>query len=83
MFEYGMIKIRNHADGFADSVVLSNDSTKTDKDAEMFKLKTPRSAGMEMDYKIVANSSDTEFSIGSQETLVIPLGIDEGKVIEN
>lgn len=82
MFEYGMIKIRNHADGFSDSVVLSNEVAKTDTDTEMFRLKTPRSEWMEMDYKIVANSNNAQFSIGAEETLVIPLGIDEGQKID-
>lgn len=37
---------------------------------------------MEMDYKIVANSNNAQFSIGAEETLVIPLGIDEGQKID-
>lgn len=40
MFEYGMLKIRNHADGFEDTV----DSSLQDLDTEMFKMTMPRSA---------------------------------------
>lgn len=39
MFEYGMLKIRNHADGFEDVV----DSKLPDLDTEMFKMTMPRS----------------------------------------
>lgn len=39
MFEYGMLKIRNHADGFEDTV----DSSVQDLDTEMFKMTMPRS----------------------------------------
>lgn len=39
MFEYGMLKIKNHADGFQDSV----DSSIGDLDTEMFKLTSERS----------------------------------------
>ena len=38
-FEYGMLKIRNHADGFEDTV----DSSVQDLDTEMFKMTMPRS----------------------------------------
>ena len=39
MFEYGMLKIRNHADGFQDSVSTASG----DLESDMFKLITPRS----------------------------------------
>ena len=39
MCEYGMLKIRNHADGFEDTV----DSSVQDLDTEMFKMTMPRS----------------------------------------
>ena len=52
MFEYGMLKIRNHADGFEDTV----DSSVQDLDTEMFKMTMPRSEWMEMKYEILAQT---------------------------
>lgn len=79
MFEYGMLKIRNHADGFADEV----SSFSGDLDANMFKLSTPRSEGMNMKYTIEANSTTKEFTIGSGSFLTIPLFIGTDDRIES
>ena len=71
MFEYGMLKIRNHADGFQDSVSTASG----DLDSDMFKLITPRSKWLEMKYEMNSNTGSYEKELKPGEFLVIPLGI--------
>ncbi|NRH21299.1 hypothetical protein HOO68_04615 [Candidatus Gracilibacteria bacterium] len=66
-FEYGMLKIRNHKDGFQDIV------SSTEPDGKIMELSTPRSAGLQSEYTIVAASSGKTFIVGDGEHLVIPL----------
>ena len=74
MFEYGMLKIKNHADGFADEVIAGSGEN-ADFDGKMFALSTPRSKGMQMDYKIEAQSTSGSFQIAPNGVLTIPLGV--------
>lgn len=67
-FEYAMLKVKNHPDGFADAV--SND----DADGkEFFTLKTPRSQQVKASYKIDSNSKEKKFVVASGKHLILPL----------
>ena len=79
MFEYGMLKIRNHADGFEDTV----DSSLQDLDTEMFKMTMPRSAWMEMKYEILAQTGSYSTKIEKNGFLVIPLFAGTDEVLSN
>lgn len=74
MFEYGMLKVRNHADGFQDEVIAGN-GTNADPDGKMFALTTPRSSGMEMKYSIEAQTGSYVTSVKSQDFVIVPLSI--------
>jgi hypothetical protein len=56
-FEYAMLKIRNHRDGFQDSV------TTADADSGILLLSTPRSQGLHSEYGISASSTGQTFSL--------------------
>jgi len=66
-FEYAMLKIRNHRDGFQDAM------TRADPDNTILGLSTPRSAGLYTEYNIVASSTGTTFTLSGSEHLIIPL----------
>lgn len=72
VFEYGMLKIRNHADGFQDSMFLKKDGP-SDADAKMFALKTERSKGMEMGYEMMTQTDRYEGKLEKDKFLVLPL----------
>lgn len=58
-FEYAMLKIRNHPDGFQDRV-----DSETDGDGkEFFKLSTPRSKQIETQYEILSTSTGHTFKV--------------------
>lgn len=67
VFEYGMLKVRNHREWFQDSLIP------TDIDARMFDLSSSRSKNMKMGYKIESNATWAVFSLGQNEHLIIPL----------
>lgn len=52
-----MLKIRNHKDGFQDIV------SSTEPDGKIMELSTPRSAGLQSEYTIVAASSGKTFIV--------------------
>lgn len=74
VFEYGMLKIRNHADGFQDSMFLKKDGS-GDVDAKMFALKTERSKGMEMGYEMMTQTGSFKAELKPYGFLVLPLGV--------
>lgn len=67
MFEYAMLKMRNHREGFADSVENS------ETDGKILIPSTPRSQGMQSSYIITANSSDEVFDLQKDNHLILPL----------
>lgn len=82
-FEYAMLKIKNHADGFQDSMTGWT-AADSDVDWSMFTLVTPRSEGMNIHYEIQANtwsSTPVNFDLKSWQHLILPLFIDKGKEI--
>lgn len=81
LFEYGMLKVRNHADGFQDSV-RAGSGEDFDADGKMFALSELRSAGMSMEYSIEANSTGATFTLSGGEHLIIPLFVDTGEKIK-
>lgn len=62
-----MLKVRNHREGFADSM------SDIDPDGKMLTLSSPRSVGMKSSYIIRANSMDEIFALAPNEHLIIPL----------
>lgn len=67
IFEYGMLKVRNHASWFQDSIHNS------DPDGEMFRLHTLRSENLAWWYTIISTSTGKIFDVGQNEHLIIPL----------
>ena len=67
MFEYAMLKLRNHREGFMDSV------TEPDSDASILSTLSDRSKNLRSTYAILANSNDSTFSLQVSEHLIIPL----------
>ena len=67
MFEYAMLKARNHREGFQDIV------TESELDGKMLIPTTERSKNMESSYTIVAKSNNEEFSLGYNNHLILPL----------
>lgn len=66
-FEYGMLKAKNHKDGFQDTV------TNTEPDGKILELLTPRSKWVKTEYSIIASSKDKTFVIENFQHLIIPL----------
>ncbi len=75
VFEYGMLKIRNHRDGFADTL------SKIEPDSSMFALSTERSKGINTSYIIQANSQDETFSLPQDNHLIVPLFVADESLI--
>lgn len=67
MFEYAMLKVRNHREGFADSV------TSDDLDGKMLTLSTDRSKNLKSSYTIEASSTEYIFTVPSNTHLILPL----------
>ncbi len=67
MFEYAMLKIRNHREGFADKI------TENDGDASILSTLSDRSKNLKSTYTILANSSDSTFPLQTSEHLIVPL----------
>ncbi len=74
-FEYGMLKIRNHKDGFQDTV------SSVDPDGKILQLSTPRSEWLQTHYSIIASSTGQSFSLSGGHHLVIPLFISNETLI--
>lgn len=75
MFEYAMLKVRNHREGFADSV------SRSEIDGDILTPTTERSRGMRSSYEIVANSIDESFPLAQNNHLIIPLFVSDESVI--
>lgn len=67
MFEYAMLKVRNHREGFADSVTSDN------LDGKMLTLSTDRSKNLKSSYTIEASSTEYTFTVPSNTHLILPL----------
>lgn len=67
MFEYAMLKVRNHREGFADSV------ENTELDGKILIPTTERSRWMQSSYVINANATDYEAILESEKHLILPL----------
>lgn len=66
-FEYGMLKVRNHRDGFQDAI------SPVEPDGKLLEASTPRSAWLKTEYRIISSSMDHEFMIPNNEHLIVPL----------
>lgn len=67
MFEYAMLKVRNHRDGFQDSV----DSNSVD--GKILATVLPRSTGLQSEYTMTGSSTDTIFTVIPGQHLILPL----------
>ena len=74
-FEYGMLKTRNHRDGFQDSTFSG------ELDGNILDLSTPRSSGLHTEYNIVAASTGTVFTLSGSEHLIVPLFASSGSLL--
>jgi hypothetical protein len=67
MFEYGMLKVRNHREGFQDQV------STTDVDGkENFILTTDRSRWVKTEYSLLARSTGSTFPVLPNTHLILP-----------
>jgi hypothetical protein len=66
-FEYGMLKVRNHREGFEDELIP------TDPDGGLLSLSSDRSKNMKTSYIIKNASSNSTFSVEGNKHLIIPL----------
>jgi hypothetical protein len=67
MFEYAMLKVRNHREGFADIV------TNSELDGKILVPTTERSKGMQSSYTIVASRREYSGSLAPENHLILPL----------
>jgi len=77
MFEYAMLKVRNHREGFQD--IVSGDQI----DGGMLVPTTLRASGMRSQYEIMGQSSDDIFSVLPDQHLVVPLFVASGVLISS
>jgi hypothetical protein len=74
-FEYAMLKIRNHRDGFQDAVKSS------DIDASLLRGNLPRSQDIVFNYEVISQSTDSTLSILPGEYLILPLFVGDDNLI--
>lgn len=67
MFEYAMLKVRNHREGFADIV------TNSDDDGKILIPTTDRSKWLESSYSIDAQSDNEQLLLDPNNHLILPL----------
>lgn len=75
-FEYAMLKIKNHEDGFQDAF-----SSEKNNNENFFGLSTPRSKNLEVEYRIESQSKDEIFSISKNSSIVIPLFVGDDDIL--
>ncbi len=75
VFEYGMLKIRNHRDGFSDSM------TGGDIDGSLFLHHSTRSSTLTPSYTIQASSTGASFEVPPNEHLIVPLFTGSGDIL--
>lgn len=75
VFEYGMLKIRNHRDGFSDTMTWG------DQDGLQFGLSTSRSSALQAGYTIEAQSTGAVFELEPGNHLIIPLFVGYGEIL--
>ncbi len=67
VFEYAMLKVRNHREGFADS--MESD----DIDAVLFSGSSERNQSLRTSYRIDASTGSALWTVPSQSHLILPL----------
>jgi hypothetical protein len=72
MFEYGMLKMANHRDGFQDQTFS------WETDGNILDLSTSRSKWLYSEYNIIASSKNSKFTLSGSEHLIIPLFVSTG-----
>lgn len=78
VFEYGMLKVRNHRDGFSDAMIAA------DPDAALFKFDTPRTKGIEVGYTLKTQSQSHTFSgVAPESHLIVPLFVGTGVMLSD
>lgn len=74
-FEYAMLKVKNHQDGFQDAINSS------DPDGQMFLWSTDRTKGVTTQYNIDAQTREYTATLDSEKSIIIPLFVGTGNVI--
>lgn len=74
-FEYAMLKVKNHREGFQDSM------KNTDPDGKMFIGTTPRTLGTQVQYQITSQSKNETFTLSGSSHLILPLFVGTGNII--
>ena len=72
VFEYAMLKIKNHREWFQDTM------GEGDVDGYMLAWVTPRTSTIESNYQIVSQASSGTFSLSGSSHLIIPLFVGTG-----
>ncbi len=75
VFEYGMLKAKNHKDGFQDTV------TNLEPDGGILDLGTPRSKWVKTEYRMIASSVDHTFIVPGNQHLIVPLFVSDESLI--
>lgn len=71
-FEYAMLKVKNHREGFADSV------TPDDLDGTIFSGSTERTKNIQTQYTITAQSGTYTTQLDEGRSLILPLSVGTG-----
>ncbi|MBP6981183.1 hypothetical protein KBB25_00190 [Candidatus Gracilibacteria bacterium] len=74
-FEYAMLKVKNHQDGFQDAMNSS------DPDGQMFLGGTDRTKGVTTQYEIDAQTREYTGTLDSGKSIIIPLFVGSGNII--
>lgn len=74
-FEYAMLKVRNHRDGFQDTTFSG------ELDGNLLDLSTPRSVWLHSQYQISAASTAQIFTLSGQQHLIVPLFVGTGTIL--
>lgn len=74
-FEYAMLKVKNHREGFQDTM------RNIDPDGKIFIGTTPRTTGIQTQYQIISQSKSETFSLSGSSHLILPLFVGTGNTI--
>lgn len=74
-FEYAMLKVKNHQDGFEDAM------NSTDPDGKMFTWGTDRTKWVTTQYSIDAQTREYTGALDSEKSVIIPLFVGTGNII--
>lgn len=74
-FEYAMLKVKNHREGFEDRL------TATDIDSNLLSGNSPRTKDIKMTYEMSAQSVSRSFILSGGEYLILPLFVGQDNLL--